>query len=73
MVRIANGYNDFESAQHEEIVLLCKPALSSTKIERCQFDCLQAELTDPILIGRKPDSEEMHSIFELVLHEQEGR
>ena len=55
------------SAQHEEIVLLCKPALSSTKIERCQFDCLQAELTDPILIGRKPDSEEMRSIFELVL------
>jgi len=30
-------------------------------------------LTDPILIGRKPDSEEMRSIFELVLHEQEGR
>ena len=25
------------------------------------------------MIGRKPDSEEMHSIFELVLHEQEGR
>ena len=24
-------------------------------------------MTDPILIGRKPDSEEMHSIFELVL------
>ena len=47
--------------------------MSSTKIERCQFDCLQAELTDPILIGRKPDSEEMRSIFELVLHEQEGR
>lgn len=41
--------------------------MSSTKIERCQFDCLQAELTDPILIGRKPDSEEMRSIFELVL------
>ena len=57
----------FESAKHGEIVLLCKPALSSTKIERCQFDCLQAELTDPILIGRKPDSEEMRSIFELVL------
>ena len=48
-------------------MLLCKPALSSTKIERCQFDCLQAKLTDPILIGRKPDSEEMRSIFELVL------
>ena len=47
--------------------------MSSTKIERCQFDCLQAELTDPILIGRKPDSEEMRSFFELVLHEQEGR
>lgn len=30
-------------------------------------------MTDPILIGRKPDSEEMRSIFELVLHEQEGR
>jgi DNA mismatch repair protein MutS2 len=28
---------------------------------------LQAKLTDPILIGRKPDSEEMRSIFELVL------
>ena len=41
--------------------------MSSTKIERCQFDCLQAKLTDPILIGRKPDSEEMRSIFELVL------
>ena len=52
IARIANGCNDFESAQHEEIVLLCKPALSSTKIERCQFDCLQAKLTDPILIGR---------------------
>ncbi|WP_337536868.1 hypothetical protein, partial [Waltera sp.] len=71
--RIANVCNDFESAQHEEIVLLCKPALSNTKIERCQFDCLQAKLTDPILIGRKPDSKEMRSIFELVLHEQEGR
>ena len=47
--------------------------MSSTKIERCQFDCLQAKLTDPILIGRKPDSKEMRSIFELVLHEQEGR
>ena len=46
------GVYDFESAKHEEIVLLCKPALSSTKIERCQFDCLQAKLTDPILIGR---------------------
>lgn len=41
--------------------------MSSTKIERCQFDCLQAKLTDPILIGRKPDSEEMRGIFELVL------
>ena len=30
-------------------------------------------MTDPILIGRKPDSKEMRSIFELVLHEQEGR
>ena len=63
IVRIANGCNDFESAQHVEIVLLCKPALSSTKIERCQFDCLQAELTDPILIGRKPGSELVLRIF----------
>lgn len=37
--------------------------MSSTKIERCQFDCLQAELTDPILIGRKPGSELVLRIF----------
>lgn len=37
--------------------------MSSTKIERCQFDCLQAELTDPILIGRKPGSELVLCIF----------
>ena len=37
--------------------------MSSTKIERCQFDCLQAKLTDPILIGRKPDSELVQRIF----------
>ena len=37
--------------------------MSSTKIERCQFDCLQAKLTDPILIGRKPGSELVLRIF----------
>ena len=38
-----------------------------SKKDDSQFDCLQPKLTDPILIGRKPDSEEMRSIFELVL------